>query len=113
MPLDSKHSGASFSQTSTNSLYFQVAQVLTCRDLAILVVTDDRQTDRQTDYFTTAHARGVISKSVERKREKERERGKERERERENDIMYTYTNIIINLPSPFAFKKASVMFGPN
>ena len=31
-----------------------------CRDLVILVVTTDGQTDRQTDYFTPAHARGVI-----------------------------------------------------
>ena len=54
MPLDSKHTETSFSPTLTNSLYLGIDQVPRCRDLVILVVT----TDRQTDYFTPAHAHG-------------------------------------------------------
>ena len=46
MPLNSKHSEASFSPTSTDWLYFRVAEMPRCQDLAILVVTT---TDRQTD----------------------------------------------------------------
>ena len=45
MLLNSKHTEASFSPTLTDSLYVQIDQVLRCRDLAILVVTTDRQTD--------------------------------------------------------------------
>ena len=35
MPLDSKHPEAIFSPTSTDSLYFQVAEVPKSQDLAI------------------------------------------------------------------------------
>ena len=56
MPKDSKHIQASLSLISTDWLRLRVAQVPRSRDLAIFVVT----TDGQTDYFTPAHAGGVI-----------------------------------------------------
>ena len=46
MPLDSKHTEDSFSPTSTDSLQLRINQVPRYRDLAILVVTTDRQTNR-------------------------------------------------------------------
>ena len=61
MPLDSKCIEASFSPTSTDALYLQIDQVPKYQDLAISVVTTDRQIDEQTDYFTPAHAHGVIT----------------------------------------------------
>ena len=50
MPLNSEHTEASFSPTSTDSLYLWINQVPRCQDLAILVVTTDRQTDKPTTY---------------------------------------------------------------
>jgi hypothetical protein len=54
-----KHTEASFSPSSIDSLCLQVAEMPRCRDLAIFVkMTElDRQTDRQTDCM---RARGVI-----------------------------------------------------
>ena len=49
MPLDSKRSKASFSPTSTDLLYFRVAEVPKSQDLAIFFVDDDNDT---IDYFT-------------------------------------------------------------
>ena len=69
MPNDqSRHIQASLSLIPTDWSRLRVAQVPRCRDLAIFVVTTDRQTDRrtdgqmgrQTDYFTPVHVRGVI-----------------------------------------------------
>ena len=40
------------------------------QDLEIFVMTTDGQTDRQTDYFTFAHACGVIMNQVESQRSK-------------------------------------------
>ena len=56
--LDSKHTETSFSPTSTDSLYLQIDQVPRCQDLVILMVTTDKQTDRQINRlpFTPAHA---------------------------------------------------------
>jgi hypothetical protein len=54
LPNDSKHNEAGFSTISTDSLCLRVAQMPRSRDLAIFVLT----TDRQTDCFTpAAHAR--------------------------------------------------------
>ena len=61
MPNDLKHIQASLSLIPIDWLCLRVAQVPRCRDLAISVVT----TDRLTDYFTPAHARGVITASSE------------------------------------------------
>ena len=61
MPNDLKHIQASLSLIPTDWSRLRVAQVPRCRDLAIFVVTTDGQMDRQTDYFTPAHAHGVIS----------------------------------------------------
>ena len=58
----SKHTQASLSLISTDWLRLRVALGPRFRDLAIFVVT----TDRQTDYFTPAHARGVINLCVSR-----------------------------------------------
>ena len=63
LPNDSKHNEASFSTISTDKLYLWVAQMSRSPDLAIFVLTTDRQTDRrQTKPITLplAHARGVI-----------------------------------------------------
>ena len=60
MPNNLKHIQASFSLISTDWLRLQVAQMPTCRDLAIFVMITDRRTDRQTEYFTAAHVCGVI-----------------------------------------------------
>ena len=57
---DLKHIQASFSLISTDWLHLQVVQMPRYRDLAIFVVTTTT-TDRQTDYFTPAHACRVIS----------------------------------------------------
>ena len=57
MPNDSKHIQASLLLISTDWSRLRVVQVPRCRDLVIFVVTTDRRTDRQTDYFTPAHAR--------------------------------------------------------
>ena len=69
MPNDSKHIQASLSLIPTDWSRLRAAQVPRCRDLAIFVVTTDRQTDgqtdRQTDYFTPAHARGVNILNIE------------------------------------------------
>ena len=46
MPLDSKYTEASFSPTLADLLYLRIDQVPRCQDLAILVVTTDRQTDK-------------------------------------------------------------------
>ena len=54
MPLDSKHSEASFSPNSTDMLCLRVAKVPRCQDLVIFFVVDndnDNDNDR-TDYFT-------------------------------------------------------------
>jgi hypothetical protein len=58
---DSKHNEASFSTTSMDLLYFRVALISRCSDLAIFVLTN-RQTDRRTKPIALplAHARGVI-----------------------------------------------------
>ena len=56
MPDDSKHTQTSLSPISADWLRLRVALSPRFRDLAIFVVT----TDRQTDYFTPAHARGVM-----------------------------------------------------
>ena len=58
--LYSKHTQAIFSLISTDWLCLQVAQMSRCRDLAIFVVTTTIDTDRQTEYFTPVHVRGVI-----------------------------------------------------
>ena len=63
LPNDSKHNEASFSTISTDKLYLRFAQTPRSPDLAIFVLTTDRQTDRrQTKPITLplAHARGVI-----------------------------------------------------
>ena len=52
-----KHTEAIYSPTWTNSLYLRIDQVPWRRDLAILVVT----TDRQTDYFTPEHVHWITS----------------------------------------------------
>jgi hypothetical protein len=59
LPSNSKYNWAGFWKISTDSLCLQVAQMPRSRDLAILVLTtDDRQTDTQTDCFTpAAHVR--------------------------------------------------------
>ena len=56
---DSKHIQASLSLILIDWLHLQVVQMPRSRDLAIFVVITERQTDRQTDYFTPVHARGV------------------------------------------------------
>ena len=66
MPNDLKHIQASISLISTDWLCLRVAQMPTCQDLVIFVVTTDRQTDRQTDYFTPVHACRVITYSIDR-----------------------------------------------
>ena len=60
--LYSKHTQASFSLILNDWLCLQVAQMSRCRDLMIFVVTTtiDRQTDRQTEYFSPVHVRRVI-----------------------------------------------------
>ena len=60
VPSDSKRCQASFLLISTDWLHLQVAQTPRFRDLAIFVVTTDRQTDRQTDCIAPANAHGVI-----------------------------------------------------
>ena len=60
MPNDSKHIQASLSPISTDWLRLQVVLSPRFQDLAIFVV----MTDRQTDYFTPAHARGVIKLQI-------------------------------------------------
>ena len=63
MPLDSKHPEASFSPTSTDSLYFQVAEVPKSQDLVIFLWTTTTTTTRPIT-LSLAHARGVISLPV-------------------------------------------------
>ena len=59
LPNDSKHSEASFSTVSTDKLYSRVAQMSRSPDLAIFVLTTDRQTTDKTDHITPcACARG-------------------------------------------------------
>ena len=56
MPLDSKHLEANFPPTSTDLLYFRVAEVPKFQDLAIFFVDNDND---MTNYFTPcAWARG-------------------------------------------------------
>jgi hypothetical protein len=55
MSLDLKHTEASFSPSTIDSLYLRVTEMPRCRDLAIFVRTTD---NRQTDCLTpAAHAR--------------------------------------------------------
>ena len=60
MPNDLKYIQASLWLIPTDWLRLRVVQVPRCQDLAIFVVTTDGQMDRQTNYFTLAHACGVI-----------------------------------------------------
>ena len=63
MPLDSKHPEASFSPTSTGSLYFRVAEMPKSQDLAIFLWTTTTTTTTTATRPITlplAHARGVI-----------------------------------------------------
>jgi hypothetical protein len=46
MPRDSKHNVANFLTSSTDLLYLQVPQMSRCPNLAIFVLTADRQTNR-------------------------------------------------------------------
>ena len=62
MPLDPKHSEASFSPNLTDLPCLRVAKV--CLDVEIWLFFVDNDNDNndndRTDYFTPAHARGVI-----------------------------------------------------
>ena len=59
MPLDSKHPKASFSPTSTDLLYFQVAYAPKSQDWRFFVDDDNDNDNDTTDYFTpSACARG-------------------------------------------------------
>ena len=61
MTNDSKHIQASLSLISTDWLHLQVVQMPRSRDLAIFIVQQtNRWTDVQIDYFTPAHAHGVL-----------------------------------------------------
>ena len=60
VPNDFKHIQGSLSLISIDWLHLRATQVPRCRDKAIFVVT----TDRQTDYFAPAYARGVIIMQV-------------------------------------------------
>ena len=61
MPLDSKHTEASLSPTSTDTLYLRIAQVPRSQDLAIFLWTMTTMTITKTQLITLplAHARGV------------------------------------------------------
>ena len=52
MLLNSKHPETSFSPTSTESLYLQVAQMPRSQDLVIFVDDNDNNNNDTSDYFT-------------------------------------------------------------
>ena len=58
VPNDLKYIQASLSLILTDWLRLRAAQMPRCRDMAIFMVTT---TDRQTDYFTPVHPRGVTT----------------------------------------------------
>jgi hypothetical protein len=58
LPNDSKHNEACFMTISTDSLRLRVAQTPGSRDLAIFVLTTDRQTDCFTPCCACMHTRG-------------------------------------------------------
>jgi hypothetical protein len=66
LPNDLKHNEESFSAISTALLYLRVAQMPRCPDLAIFVLTNNKQTDKQTEptVLPLAHACGINIISV-------------------------------------------------
>jgi hypothetical protein len=62
MSLDLKHTEASFSPSSIDSLYLRVAEMPRCRNLAIFVrTTDDRRTNQLLYPLLHMRTPGVIS----------------------------------------------------
>jgi hypothetical protein len=61
LPNDSKHNEATFFKIFTDLLCLRVSRMSRSRDLAIFVLTIDKQTDRQTDCITPCCvcARGI------------------------------------------------------
>ena len=64
MPKESKHTEASFSPISTDSLCLRVAQIPRSRDVAIFVPTTDDRWQTKPIALPLAHARGVMRMHV-------------------------------------------------